>query len=134
MDARDFYSQVQNDARLEWGGSKIADAPSDDKVFVSCPSRRLYFSLDIPTIKQHSWDVLRSVLVGYRDAIIMTQVTRIVGYYSQINNWNRSKKAELADRHKGSYGLFEDTEGSAPKVPAPTPEPVMVAEQPVAAE
>lgn len=34
-------------------------------------------------------------------------ITRIVGYYSRVNNWNRSKKVELADRHKGSYKLSE---------------------------
>jgi len=32
-------------------------------------------------------------------------VTRIVGYYSRINNWNKSKLGELKDRHRGSYGL-----------------------------
>lgn len=30
-------------------------------------------------------------------------VTRIVGYYSRISNWNKSKLGELADRHKGNY-------------------------------
>ena len=32
-------------------------------------------------------------------------ITRIVGYYSRINNWNKSKIGELADRHKGNYSL-----------------------------
>lgn len=30
-------------------------------------------------------------------------VTRIVGYYSRISNWNKSKIGELADRHRGNY-------------------------------
>jgi len=30
-------------------------------------------------------------------------VTRIVGYYSKIENWNKSKRGELNDRHKGNY-------------------------------
>ncbi|MBM4053872.1 MAG: anaerobic ribonucleoside-triphosphate reductase [Planctomycetes bacterium] len=30
-------------------------------------------------------------------------ITRIVGYFSRINNWNKSKISELADRHKGNY-------------------------------
>ncbi|MBA2123643.1 anaerobic ribonucleoside-triphosphate reductase [bacterium Unc6] len=30
-------------------------------------------------------------------------ITRIVGYYSRINNWNPSKLAELEDRHSGDY-------------------------------
>jgi len=32
-------------------------------------------------------------------------VTRIVGYFSRITNWNKSKIGELKDRRKGSYSL-----------------------------
>jgi ribonucleoside-triphosphate reductase len=32
-------------------------------------------------------------------------VTRIVGYFSRIENWNKSKLGELADRHKGNYAV-----------------------------
>jgi len=32
-------------------------------------------------------------------------ITRIVGYFSRINNWNRSKLGELRDRHRGDYSL-----------------------------
>jgi ribonucleoside-triphosphate reductase len=30
-------------------------------------------------------------------------MSRVVGYYSSINNWNASKLAELKDRQKGKY-------------------------------
>jgi ribonucleoside-triphosphate reductase len=30
-------------------------------------------------------------------------LTRIVGYFSRIPNWNKSKQGELKDRHKGNY-------------------------------
>jgi len=30
-------------------------------------------------------------------------VSRVVGYYSIIENWNRSKKAELLQRQQGNY-------------------------------
>jgi len=30
-------------------------------------------------------------------------VTRIVGYYSKITNWNKNKIGELKDRHSGNY-------------------------------
>ena len=33
----------------------------------------------------------------------MRQVTRVVGYYSRVENWNKSKLGELDDRHKGDY-------------------------------
>lgn len=35
------------------------------------------------------------------------QITRIVGYYSRINNWNKSKLGELKARRQGSYTLSE---------------------------
>ncbi|MDD5729434.1 MAG: anaerobic ribonucleoside-triphosphate reductase, partial [Victivallales bacterium] len=34
-------------------------------------------------------------------------ITRIVGYFSRVNNWNPSKLEELADRHKGDYKVPE---------------------------
>ncbi|MEA2071053.1 MAG: anaerobic ribonucleoside-triphosphate reductase [Asgard group archaeon] len=30
-------------------------------------------------------------------------ISRIVGYFSVIDNWNASKKAELKNRQKGNY-------------------------------
>jgi anaerobic ribonucleoside-triphosphate reductase len=32
-------------------------------------------------------------------------ISRVVGYYSKINNWNKSKTAEFRDRQKGDYKL-----------------------------
>ena len=32
-------------------------------------------------------------------------MSRVVGYFSKIDNWNPSKKAELKDRQKGKYGI-----------------------------
>lgn len=32
-------------------------------------------------------------------------ITRIVGYYSRISNWNKSKIGELHDRHIGDYSI-----------------------------
>ena len=35
-------------------------------------------------------------------------ITRIVGYFSTINNWNKSKQAELKRRQKGNYWVNEE--------------------------
>ena len=45
----------------------------------------------------------------------LESVTRIVGYYSRVRNWNSSKLSELNDRAKGNYWnktrvLAEDTQ------------------------
>ncbi len=44
------------------------------------------------------------VLHGDKSAIPMHNVTRIVGYYSRVHNWNKSKIGELRDRQHGRYG------------------------------
>jgi ribonucleoside-triphosphate reductase len=38
-------------------------------------------------------------------------ITRIVGYYSRINNWNRSKIGELRERHRGNYRIENVEQG-----------------------
>ena len=35
-------------------------------------------------------------------------ITRIVGYFSRVNNWNLSKIGELKDRQKGNYTIGND--------------------------
>jgi hypothetical protein len=32
-------------------------------------------------------------------------LSRVVGYFSAIHNWNGSKQAELRDRQKGNYAV-----------------------------
>jgi hypothetical protein len=39
-----------------------------------------------------------------------------VGYFSQVQNWNRSKVEELRDRHKGTYSIPEPV-AAQPKKP-----------------
>lgn len=34
-------------------------------------------------------------------------MSRVVGYYSIIENWNESKQAELKDRQAGQYKISE---------------------------
>ena len=41
-------------------------------------------------------------IVGGRNVVHMT---RVVGYYSRTQNWNKSKLGELKDRHQGDYGI-----------------------------
>jgi len=43
-------------------------------------------------------------------------MTRVVGYYSDPKNWNKSKLGELADRHKGNYGVDKESKEEACEV------------------
>ncbi len=41
------------------------------------------------------------------DSSDVYNITRIVGYFSRVNNWNPSKLSELDDRHRGQYKIQE---------------------------
>ncbi len=32
-------------------------------------------------------------------------ISRVVGFFSKIEDWNKSKRAELKDRQKGNYDV-----------------------------
>lgn len=104
MSGRDFYTKIDKHEKLNWLGSKEGATPAEDRVLVSNTSGAK-FSVAVSAILDHSWDELEAVLLGKRPPRVMTHVTRIVGYYSMIQNWNRSKIAELHDRHKGDYAV-----------------------------
>ena len=46
-----------------------------------------------------------SCIKNERTPIVLEGVTRIVGYYSRTNNWNKSKIGELRDRNQQNYAL-----------------------------
>lgn len=49
------------------------------------------------------WEHYKMIIEGGRLPMCLTHMTRIVGYYSQVENWNKSKIGELAARRKGNY-------------------------------
>lgn len=42
---------------------------------------------------------------GHCNSTNVFGMSRVVGYYSIIENWNESKQAELVDRQKGKYNI-----------------------------
>jgi hypothetical protein len=107
MDGRNFFNRVHEHHELEWLGVKEGKTTSEDKVLIRFKKTDAKFAVSVAAIRDHSWDELHDVLVGKRSPRVMTHVTRIVGYYSQLQNWNRSKLAELRDRHRGDYSIPE---------------------------
>jgi hypothetical protein len=107
MDGRDFFSRVGEHADLEWLGCREGRSPTEDVVLIRYRRTSSNYALAVEAIRDHGWEELQGVLTGARSPRVMTHVTRIVGYYSQLQNWNRSKIAELHDRHRGDYGVPE---------------------------
>jgi hypothetical protein len=119
MDGREFFSRVQGHQELEWLGCREGQTPADDEVLVQYRRTGAKFALSVRAVRDHSWDELEGVLAGTRQPRVLTHVTRIVGYFSQLQNWNRSKIAELNDRHRGAYSLPDKGKAPAAKpVPA----------------
>ena len=53
-------------------------------------------------IEKNSWGKLVKEIIQGKDVY---HVTRIVGYFSRVHNWNSSKIGELKDRQKGRYRI-----------------------------
>ena len=78
--------------------------PDPDGYYVM--NRRLdVFHVPHSTVSETDWDELEMVLMCRREPKVMKHMSRIVGYYSLINNWNRSKLIELKDRQRGNYAV-----------------------------
>jgi hypothetical protein len=113
MRGRDFFDMVAEHAELEWLGVHERPAPvtgpeaPPPEILVRHVNRDVKYALSLQAVLEHSWEELEAVLTGRRRANIMTHLSRIVGYFSRIQNWNRSKLAELRDRHAGDYALPE---------------------------
>jgi hypothetical protein len=116
MNGREFFDRVATHDGLEYIGVREAQTPADDVVIIRTKRQGMYTLIHLNAILEHPWDALLALLLGQRDAKVMGHISRIVGYYSNIRNWNMSKVAELADRHHGNYTLPESfgAQASAP--------------------
>jgi hypothetical protein len=54
----------------------------------------------VEAIEANNWPALEKQIIQGKD---VHHVSRIVGYFSRIENWNKSKHGELKDRHAGDY-------------------------------
>ncbi len=105
MDIAEFYAKVE--AHPDIQGLDLEDAPEGGTegpaaLVLHQPSGNK-FRILLATVEKESWDTLEAIVTGRRDAHVLEHMTRVVGYYSRIQNWNRSKLGELRDRHAGKY-------------------------------
>ena len=98
MTVDSFVKQIENHPELQFL------VPPKDGVYKVINSNMDMFEIYDRDI-DGSWDQWEIVLLGKRQPKIMEQFTRIVGYYSDLKNWNASKTSELKDRHKGNYEI-----------------------------
>jgi len=108
MTGRDFFDNVQKHDGLEWLG--VSEPLSgEDEALVCHTETGIKHAVTVSSILDHTWTELSEVMLGKREPRVMIHLTRIVGYYSRVQNWNRSKLAELDDRHNGDYACHAES-------------------------
>lgn len=101
-----FDEAIGNHEFLEIDGDIEADTPQEHVIKVLNYNKEVADTITIDAIVgQKLGSVIRALETGVTTRLY--GITRIVGYFSRVQNWNKSKKVELADRHKGSYKLSE---------------------------
>lgn len=108
MELTVFYDRVQNHPELEGVGVDACDGEKPGVIVRHKPSQ-LMTRLPVEAIENmDDWGVVEDVLVGKREPVVLQQMTRVVGYFSRVENWNKSKIGELNDRKAGRYALAEN--------------------------
>ena len=101
-----FDDALKDHKFLEIDGDIEADTPEEHVIKVVNHKTKGAHSVTVDAIvNQPVGAIIKSLEDGVTTRLF--GITRIVGYYSRVNNWNKSKRAELVDRHKGSYKLSE---------------------------
>ncbi len=96
MKIEDFISTCIDQGYTWYKG----ECQGQDGYFVGCERLDTAAHFVPEAIENNGWSTLQGQIVQGKN---VRQVTRIVGYYSRIENWNKSKVGELKDRHKGDY-------------------------------
>lgn len=109
MGGREFFEKVQQHDDLDWLGVHEGGTPSGDSVCVRHRPTEADWELPVAELLAEDWEWLESVLTGKRQPELLSHLTRIVGYYSRVKDWNPSKVSELRDRGKvpGAYTVPE---------------------------
>jgi hypothetical protein len=100
-----FYEHVEKHPELEGLGIESGCVDKSAGVIVKNTQNNLMTRLPVAAIEAADWDVIEDVLLGKREPQVLQHMTRVVGYFSRVENWNKSKVGELRDRHKGDYSV-----------------------------
>lgn len=105
MTSVELFEKVE--AHPELQGVGVLDTDKGPAVQVKHTTSGLVTQFPIEAIDNLSWTDLEPVLLCNREPSVLHQISRVVGYFSRIGNWNQSKIGELKDRRKGTYTVTE---------------------------
>lgn len=99
-----FDMAIEGHEFLEIDGDIDADTPEEHTLKIINHKLECAYSISIDAVIRQDLDyVINALETGITTRL--HGVTRIVGYYSRISNWNKSKIGELNDRHIGKYSV-----------------------------
>ncbi len=99
-----FDSVIERHEFLEIDGEITGNTPKEDCIKIINHKLECAFAIDVDSvIRQNVESVVHALETGITTRLY--GVTRIVGYYSRVSNWNKSKIGELHDRHMGRYSV-----------------------------
>jgi len=99
VEVKEFIDRAISEYGINW---KEGIYKGKEGYYVKCKRFKTLIHLTEDAIKDNSWGVLNGQITQGKN---ISHITRIVGYYSRIENWNKSKIGELKDRQKGKYGV-----------------------------
>ena len=105
MKVKEFYEAVEADPRFIGFNMVLGEDPHDDLMVVEDLRLGVKTIFKVPVILELEWKELSDLITGKRLINPLDIVSRIVGYYSRVSNWNKSKIGELKDRRAGNYSL-----------------------------
>ena len=96
MEINDFVDSCV-DQGYEWVKENLE---GKDGYIIGCRRLDTAAHFSVEAIQNNLWADLEKQITQGKN---VHHISRVVGYYSRIQNWNKSKKGELKDRHKGNY-------------------------------
>jgi hypothetical protein len=116
MDIVDFYYNVSESDSLDGLGIVVDDG--DASVVIKHKDSGIKTKVTTQAILDNSWDDLCPILTGQCEPTKLTHMTRVVGYYSMVSNFNPSKVGELKDRMRGNYAIDGSHTSRGPRISA----------------
>ena len=105
MEMMQFFDMVEQHLELEGVGIDAECKDRQPGVIIRYGKNGLMTRIPTAAVEAADWETLEEVLTGKREPQVLQHMTRVVGYFSRVENWNKSKVGELKDRQKGNYSI-----------------------------
>ncbi|MBD3408519.1 MAG: hypothetical protein GF411_20515 [Candidatus Lokiarchaeota archaeon] len=105
MKMKEFCNQIESSKDMSGVGMELGENDKLKSVIVKSEFTGLDVKLPVEAIEKSDWSTISDIIAGKREPAVLQHMSRVVGYFSKIENWNSSKIGELHDRQKGDYQL-----------------------------